>query len=75
MYCYMPEQELEITLFTLVNIQYVSDAGEVSEPVSVRLGQLPRLIDAATSQGRMVLMTSERHDQSDILDFLEKTEN
>ena len=71
----MPEQKQQITLFTLVDIQYVSDNGEVSEPVSVRLGQLPRLIDQATSQGKMVLMTADSHDQADILEFLEKSEN
>ena len=72
MYCKMPD---EITLFTLVDIQYVSDSGEVSEPVSVRLGQLPRLIDDASASGRMVLMTAQHHDQTDILEFLEKSEN
>ena len=75
MYCYMPEQKQQITLFTLVDIQYVTDNGEVSEPVSVRLGQLPRLIDQATSSGKMVLMTADSHDQADILEFLEKSEN
>jgi len=72
MYCRMPDQ---ITLFTLVDIQYVYDNGEVSDTLQVRLGELPRLIDDASASGRMVLMTAEHHDQTDILEFLEKSNN
>ena len=75
MYCKMPEQEQEITLFTLVETQTVSADGSVSEPVSVRLGQLPKLIDQTFNQGKMLLMTADGYDQADILDFLEKSEN
>lgn len=71
MYCRMPD---EITLFTLINIQYISDSGEVSDTLEVRLGELPRLISDATASGRMVLMTAEHHDQTDILEFLERSE-
>ena len=74
MYCKMPEQEQEITLFTLVETQTVSADGTVSEPVSVRLGQLPKLIDQTFDQGKMLLMTADGYDQTDILDFLEKSE-
>ena len=74
MYCKMPEQEQEITLFTLVEVQTVSADGVVSEPVSVRLGQLPKLIDQTFNQGKMLLMTADGYDQADILDFLEKSE-
>ena len=74
MYCKMPEQEQEITLFTLVETQTVSADGLVSEPVSVRLGQLPKLIDQTFNQGKMLLMTADGYDQADILDFLEKSE-
>ena len=74
MYCKMPEQEQEITLFTLVEVQTVSADGSVSEPVSVRLGQLPKLIDQTFNQGKMLLMTADGYDQADILDFLEKSE-
>ena len=70
----MPEQEQEITLFTLVETQVVSADGSVSEPVSVRLGQLPKLIDQTFNQGKMLLMTADGYDQADILDFLEKSE-
>ena len=70
----MPEQEQEITLFTLVETQTVSADGSVSEPVSVRLGQLPKLIDQTFNQGKMLLMTADGYDQADILDFLEKSE-
>ena len=74
MYCKMPESEQEITLFTLVETQTVSADGVVSEPVSVRLGQLPKLIDQTFNSGKMLLMTADGYDQADILDFLEKSE-
>ena len=74
MYCKMPETEQEITLFTLVETQTVSADGLVSEPVSVRLGQLPKLIDQTFNSGKMLLMTADGYDQADILDFLEKSE-
>ncbi len=64
----------QITLFTLVETQTVSADGTVSEPVSVRLGQLPKLIDRTFDQGQMLLMTADGYDQTDILDFLEKSE-
>ena len=74
MYCKMPEQEQQITLFTLVETQTVSADGVVSESVSVRLGQLPKLIDSTFNQGKMLLMSADGIDQTDILEFLDKLE-
>ena len=56
-----------ITLFTLVDIQYVYDNGEVSDTQQVRLGELPRLIDRAYDQGRALLLHSGEFEQSDIM--------
>lgn len=61
-----------ITLFTLVDIQYVYDNGEVSDTIQVRLGELPKLIDSAHAQGKALLLHSGEFEQSDIMDFLEK---
>ena len=61
-----------ITLFTLVDIQYVSESGEVSDTIEVRLGQVPKLIDSAYASGRALLLHSGEFEQSDIMDFLEK---
>jgi hypothetical protein len=69
MYCRMPDQ---ITLFTLIDIQVISSGGELSEPISIRLGELPRYIELAEQSGKAVLLTAEGHDQTDILEFLEK---
>jgi len=71
MYCRMPD---EITLFTLIDIQTISIGGALSEPIEIRLGELPRYIELAEQSGRAVLMTAEGVDQTDILEFLEKTE-
>ena len=71
MYCRMPD---EITLFTLIDIQVITHGGELSEPLTVRLGELPRYISMAEQSGRAVLMMADGHDQADILEFLEKTE-
>jgi len=70
MYCRMPEQ---ITLFTLIDIQTISVGGALSDPIEIRLGELPRYIELAEQSGRAVLMTAQGHDQTDILEFLEKT--
>lgn len=69
MYCRMPDQ---ITLFTLIDIQVISVGGELSEPLSIRLGELPKYISMAEQSGKAVLMTAEGVDQTDILEFLEK---
>ena len=61
-----------ITLFTLVDIQYVYDNGEVSDTIQVRLGELPKLIDEAYATGRALLLHSGEFEQSGIMDFLEK---
>ena len=71
MYCRMPDQ---ITLFTLIDIQVITPGGELSEPLTVRLGQLPRYISMAEQSGKAVLMMADGHDQADILEFLEKSE-
>ena len=71
MYCRMPD---EITLFTLIDIQTISIGGALSDPIEIRLGELPRYIELAEQSGRAVLMTAEGVDQTDILEFLEKTE-
>jgi hypothetical protein len=75
MYCKMPRQmPSEITLFTLIDIQTISPGGELSEPLSIRLGELPKYIAQAEQRGRAVLMMADGYDQADILEFLEKTE-
>ena len=71
MYCRMPD---EITLFTLIDIQTISIGGALSEPIEIRLGELPKYIELAEQSGLAVLMTAEGVDQTDILEFLEKTE-
>ena len=71
MYCRMPD---EITLFTLIDIQTISVGGALSDPIEIRSGELPRYIEVAEQSGRAVLMTAEGVDQTDILEFLEKTE-
>ena len=68
----MPDQ---ITLFTLIDIQVIYPGGELSDPVTVRLGELPKYISMAEQSGRAVLMMADGHDQADILEFLEKSEN
>lgn len=69
MYCRMPD---EITLFTLIDIQVIYPGGELSDPVTIRLGELPKYITQAEQSGRAVLMMADGHDQADILEFLEK---
>ena len=71
MYCRMPD---EITLFTLIDIQVIYPGGALSDPIEIRLGELPKYIELAEQSGRAVLMTAEGVDQTDILEFLEKTE-
>ena len=72
MYCKMPEP---ITLFTLIDIQVITIGGELSEPLSIRLGELPKYINMAEQTGKAVLMMADGHDQADILEFLEKQNN
>ena len=72
MYCKMPEP---ITLFTLIDIHVITIGGELSEPLSIRLGELPRYINQAEQSGKAVLMMADGHDQADILEFLEKQNN
>jgi hypothetical protein len=70
MYCRMPEQ---ISLFTLIDISIITPGGELSEPLEIRLGELPKYISMAEQSGRAVLMTADGLDQADILEFLEKS--
>ena len=70
---YTGEHE-EISVFTLVDIAIIRPNGELSESLEIRLGELPKYISMAERSGRAVLMTAEGHDQTDILEFLEKTE-
>ena len=72
MYCKMPEP---ITLFTLIDIQVITIGGELSEPLTIRLGELPKYINMAEQSGKAVLMMADGHDQADILEFLEKQNN
>ena len=69
---YTGEHE-QISLFTLVDIAIIKVNGELSEPLEIRLGELPKYISMAEQSGRAVLMTAEGHVQTDILEFLEKT--
>ena len=69
MYCRMPD---EITLFTRIDIQVISPGGELSEPLEIRLGELPKYISQAEQSGKAVLMMADGHNQTDILEFLEK---
>ena len=71
MYCRMPDQ---ITLFTLIDIQLISPGGELSDTLTIRVGELPKYIELAEQSGRAVLMTADGHDQADILEFLELSE-
>ena len=69
MYCRMPDQ---ISLFTLIDISIITPGGELSDTLSIRLGELPKYISMAEQSGKAVLMTSDGVDQTDILEFLEK---
>jgi hypothetical protein len=66
----MPHQ---ISLFTLCDISIITPGGELSDTLSIRLGELPKYIHRAEQSGRAVLMTADGHDQADILEFLEKS--
>jgi len=68
---YTGEHE-QISLFTLVDISIIKANGELSESLEIRLGELPKYISMAEQSGLAVLMTASGHDQTDILEFLEK---
>ena len=70
---YTGEHE-EISLFTRVDIAIIRANGELSEPLEIRLGEVPKYNSMAERSGRAVLMTADGHDQTDILEFLEKSE-
>lgn len=66
----------DISVFTRVDISIINSRGELSEPLEVRLGELNKYISMAERAGRAVLMTAEPGiEQTDILEFLGKTEN
>ena len=64
----------QISVFTLVDIAIIRQNGELSEPLELRLGELPKYISMAEQSGKAVLMTADGHDQTEILEFLEKSE-
>ena len=65
-----------ISVFTRVDISIINSRGELSEPLEVRLGELDKYITMAERAGKAVLMTAEPGiEQTDILEFLGKTEN
>ena len=63
-----------ISQFTLIDIQLISVGGELSDTLSIRVGELNKYIELAEQSGRAVLMTADGHDQADILEFLELSE-
>ena len=60
-----------ITPFTLTDISLISVGGDLSEPLTVRLGELPRYFRLAEQSGQAVLILADGKDQTDILEFLE----
>ena len=63
-----------ISQFTLIDIQLISVGGELSDTLTIRVGELNKYIELAEQSGRAVLMTADGHDQADILEFLELSE-
>ena len=64
-----------ISQFTLIDIQLISVGGELSDTLSIRVGELPKYITLAEASGKAVLMTSEPGVlQTDVLEFLELSE-
>lgn len=60
-----------ITPFTLTDICVISVGGDMSDPVQVRLGELPRWFAQASASGQAILLMADGQDQTDILEFLE----
>ena len=64
-----------ISQFTLIDIQLISVGGELSDTLSIRVGELNKYITLAEASGKAVLMTSEPGVlQTDVLEFLELSE-
>ena len=64
-----------ISPFTLIDIQLISVGGELSDTLTIRVGELPKYITLAERAGQAVLMTTEPGVlQTDVLEFLELSE-
>ena len=64
-----------ISQFTLIDIQLISVGGELSDTLTIRVGELPKYITLAERAGQAVLMTTEPGVlQTDVLEFLELSE-
>ena len=64
-----------ISQFTLIDIQLISVGGELSDTLSIRVGELNKYITLAEHSGQAVLMTAEPGVlQTDVLEFLELSE-
>ena len=49
-----------ISQFTLIDIQLISVGGELSDTLSIRVGELNKYITLAEASGQAVLMTADR---------------
>ena len=64
-----------ISQFTLIDIQLISVGGELSDTLTIRVGELNKYISQAERAGQAVLMTTEPGVlQTDVLEFLELSE-
>ena len=64
-----------ISQFTLIDIQLISVGGELSDTLTIRVGELNKYITLAEATGQAVLMTAEPGVlQTDVLEFLELSE-
>ena len=64
-----------ISPFTLIDIQLISVGGELSDTLTIRVGELNKYISQAEASGQAVLMTTEPGVlQTDVLEFLELSE-
>ena len=64
-----------ISPFTLIDIQLISVGGELSDTLTIRVGELNKYITLAERAGQAVLMTAEPGVlQTDVLEFLELSE-
>ncbi|MDA9842997.1 hypothetical protein N9C44_00845 [bacterium] len=64
-----------ISPFTLIDIQLISVGGELSDTLTIRVGELNKYITLAEATGKAVLMTTEPGVlQTDVLEFLELSE-
>ena len=64
-----------ISQFTLIDIQLISVGGELSDTLTIRVGELNKYISQEERAGQAVLMTTEPGVlQTDVLEFLELSE-